>query len=165
MRRCGDAASVISSRRPADVIVDVYSVFEEGSGGLLLLRPEETGPLTGLEERTDSGERVNKEFKPVESTEGVFTGEESARIESVGSTDEVVTIEDKITEPDHGFAQATLLEKGGGSGGGKEGTETERKGKQNKKDRGSAICQGEGCEERKRKRHRGQRLRTVRSPA
>lgn len=28
-----DAASVISSRRPADVIVDVYSVFEEGSRG------------------------------------------------------------------------------------------------------------------------------------
>jgi hypothetical protein len=120
-----DAASVISSRRPVDAIVDVYSVFEEGSGGLHLLRPEETGPLTGLEERTDSGERDNKEL-PVQSTEGVFTVEESVRIESVGSTDEAVTLEDKITEPDHGVAKTTLSEKEGASGGGKEGTETEK---------------------------------------
>jgi hypothetical protein len=112
------AASVISSRRPADVIVDVYSVFEEGSGGLHLLRPEETGPLISLEERS----RDNKEL-PVESTVGVFTVKESAKIESVGSTDEVVTMEDKITEPDHGVEQAS--EKRGVSGGGKEGAETE----------------------------------------
>jgi hypothetical protein len=82
-----------------------------------------------LEERTDSGERVNKEFKAVESTEDVVAGEESARIESVGSTDEVVT---KITEPDHGFAQeATLSEKGGVSGGGKEGMKTKEETERN----------------------------------
>lgn len=119
-----DAASVISSRRPADAIVDVYSVFEEGSGGLHLLRPEETGLQTGLKKRTGSGERGNKEL-PVESTEGVFTVEESARIESVGSTDDVVTLEDKITEPDNGVTQVTMSNKGGVSASGKEGTETE----------------------------------------
>lgn len=51
-----------------------------------------------------------------------------ARIESVGSTDEVVA---KITEPDHGFAQATLSEKGGVSGGGKEGMKTKEETERN----------------------------------